>query len=192
MLSADSSALKSESDDQSRPTAPMIPSAAALSCTWWTSLTMLSSEVPGKACFSSRTRKPDASARCARPRSESARKTSGTNDSSAKYATIAARWVPRSAKNLSTSWRSPMRTDQSLHLGPASVSAVEPARALADLVEISPQIEAAAVMAGDGEVLGSVGVPDGRAGILARTARELLTGAASFRSDDRRVTQLHA
>ena len=69
---------------------------------------------------------------------------------------------------------------------------MEPARALADLVEISPQIEAAAVMTGDGEVLGSIGVPDGREGILARTARELLTGAASFRSDDRRVTQLHA
>ena len=69
---------------------------------------------------------------------------------------------------------------------------MEPARALADLVEISPQIEAAAVVSGDGEILGSVGVPEGREGILARTVRELLVSAASFRSDDQRVTQLHA
>ena len=69
---------------------------------------------------------------------------------------------------------------------------MEPARALADLVEISTQIEAAAVVGGDGDVLGSVGVPDGREGLLARTVHELLTGAASFRSDDQRVTQLHA
>jgi len=69
---------------------------------------------------------------------------------------------------------------------------VEPAQALADLVEISPQIEAAAVVSGEGEILGSIGVPEGRGGILARTVRELLAGAASFRSDDRRVTQLHA
>ena len=60
MLSADSSALKNDSDDQSRPTPPMIPSAAALSCTRWTSLMMLSSEVPGRAWFSSRTKKSDA------------------------------------------------------------------------------------------------------------------------------------
>jgi hypothetical protein len=69
---------------------------------------------------------------------------------------------------------------------------VEPARALADLVEISPQIEAAAVVAGDGAIVGSVGVPDGREAILGRAVRELLAGAAAFRSDDRRVTQLHA
>jgi len=69
---------------------------------------------------------------------------------------------------------------------------VEPARALADLVEISTQIEAAAVVEGDGDVLGSVGVPEGREGLLARTVRELLTGATSFRSDQGRVTQLRA
>ena len=40
---------------------------------------------------------------------------------------------------------------------------MEAARALADLVEISPQIEAAAVVAREGELVGSVGVPDGRA-----------------------------
>jgi predicted regulator of Ras-like GTPase activity (Roadblock/LC7/MglB family) len=69
---------------------------------------------------------------------------------------------------------------------------MEAARALADLVEISPQIEAAAVVARDGEPAGSVGVPDGRAKLLARAVRELLAGAAAFRSDERRVTQLHA
>ena len=69
---------------------------------------------------------------------------------------------------------------------------MEAARALADLVEISPQIEAAAVVARDGELVGSVGVPEPRAGLLARAARELLDGAAAFRSDQGRVTQLHA
>jgi len=65
-------------------------------------------------------------------------------------------------------------------------------RALADLVEISPQIEAAAVVAADGVPTGSVGVPAGREGVLARAVLELLDGAAAFRSDHGRVTQLHA
>ena len=69
---------------------------------------------------------------------------------------------------------------------------MDAAAALADLVEISPQIEAAAVVAGDGELAGSVGVPEARATVLARAARELLDGAAAFRSDQGRVTQLHA
>jgi len=69
---------------------------------------------------------------------------------------------------------------------------MEAARALADLVEISPQIEAAAVVARDGEPAGSVGVPDGRAALFARAVRELLDGAAAFRGDEGRVTQLHA
>jgi hypothetical protein len=69
---------------------------------------------------------------------------------------------------------------------------MEPARALADLVEISPQIEAAAVVAGSGAIVGSVGVPDGRQAILGRAVRDLLAGAGAFRSDDSRVTQLHA
>jgi hypothetical protein len=69
---------------------------------------------------------------------------------------------------------------------------VDAARALADLVEISPQIEAAAVVAGNGETAGSVGVPDGRAAVLARAAHELLERAAEFRHGDGRVTQLHA
>jgi hypothetical protein len=79
---------------------------------------------------------------------------------------------------------------QSVHL--ANVGVVDAARALADLVEISPQIEVAAVVAGDGEAAGSVGVPDGRATLLARAVRELLERAAEFRHSDGRVTQLHA
>jgi hypothetical protein len=69
---------------------------------------------------------------------------------------------------------------------------MDAAAALADLVEISPQIEAAAVVAGDGELTGSVGVPESRGAVLARAVLELLVGAAAFRSDHGRVTQLHA
>ena len=69
---------------------------------------------------------------------------------------------------------------------------MEAARALADLLEISPQIEAAAIVAGEGEIAGSVGVPESRAAVLARSVRELLEGAGAFRSDDGRVTQLYA
>jgi predicted regulator of Ras-like GTPase activity (Roadblock/LC7/MglB family) len=74
----------------------------------------------------------------------------------------------------------------------ASLAAMDGAAALADLVEISPQIEAAVLVAGDGELAGSVGVPEVRASVLARAVRELLDGAAAFRSDQGRVTQLHA
>jgi predicted regulator of Ras-like GTPase activity (Roadblock/LC7/MglB family) len=69
---------------------------------------------------------------------------------------------------------------------------MEAARALADLVEISPQIEAAAIVTGDAELAGSVGVPDARADILTRSVRDLLEGAAAFRSKGGRITQLHA
>jgi predicted regulator of Ras-like GTPase activity (Roadblock/LC7/MglB family) len=79
---------------------------------------------------------------------------------------------------------------QSLHLD--TVGAMDAAAALADLVEISPQIEAAAVVGADGELAGSVGIPEERAGVLARVVRELLDGAAAIRSDEHRVTQLHA
>jgi hypothetical protein len=113
MLNADSSALKSESDDQSSAIPPTTPSVAALSCTRWTSERMLLSDVVGNARLSSFTRKSDASARCTRPSKESARNVSGTNDRSAKYASIAARWVPRSAKNFATSARLRRRTSRS-------------------------------------------------------------------------------
>jgi predicted regulator of Ras-like GTPase activity (Roadblock/LC7/MglB family) len=68
---------------------------------------------------------------------------------------------------------------------------VDAGRALADLVEISPQIEAAAVVAGDGTVAGAVGVPENRADAFARAVRELLGRAAAFRNDGLRVTQIH-
>jgi predicted regulator of Ras-like GTPase activity (Roadblock/LC7/MglB family) len=69
---------------------------------------------------------------------------------------------------------------------------VDAGRALADLVEISPQIEAAAVVTGEGAVAGSVGVPEGQQEAVARAARELLERATEFRSEGVRVTQLHA
>jgi predicted regulator of Ras-like GTPase activity (Roadblock/LC7/MglB family) len=69
---------------------------------------------------------------------------------------------------------------------------MDAARALADLVEISPQVEAAAVVTGDGEPAGSIGVPEPRAGVLARSVRDLLEAAAGFRRSEARVTQLHA
>ncbi|HEY2311236.1 MAG TPA: hypothetical protein VGH46_09010 [Gaiellaceae bacterium] len=69
---------------------------------------------------------------------------------------------------------------------------MEAVRALADLVEISPQIEAAALVTGRGELDGSVGVPAARAEALARSVRDLLHGAATYRRDDGHVTQLHA
>jgi predicted regulator of Ras-like GTPase activity (Roadblock/LC7/MglB family) len=69
---------------------------------------------------------------------------------------------------------------------------MDAARALEDLVEISPQIEAAAVVVGDGELAGSVGVAATRGTVLARAVRELLEGAAAFRSEGGRVTQVHA
>jgi hypothetical protein len=67
---------------------------------------------------------------------------------------------------------------------------VNPGRALADLVEISSQLQAAALLGGDGEVVGSVGVPETRAGVLAQAVRELLD-AAAFRAEGG-VTQVHA
>jgi predicted regulator of Ras-like GTPase activity (Roadblock/LC7/MglB family) len=69
---------------------------------------------------------------------------------------------------------------------------MEAARALADLVEISPQIEAAAVTAGDGEIAATVGVLEARAGVLARSVRELVEGAGAFRGGASRVTQFRA
>jgi predicted regulator of Ras-like GTPase activity (Roadblock/LC7/MglB family) len=68
---------------------------------------------------------------------------------------------------------------------------MDAARALADLVEISPQIEAAAVVSREGVIDGTIGVPEARSAILARAVRELVEGAGAFRGDDGRVTQLH-
>jgi predicted regulator of Ras-like GTPase activity (Roadblock/LC7/MglB family) len=79
---------------------------------------------------------------------------------------------------------------RSLH--PDTVGPVDAARALEDLAEMSPQIEAAAVVGTDGVLAGSVGVPEGHAYDLARAVRELLERAAATRRDGIRVTQVHA
>jgi hypothetical protein len=114
MLKADSSTLKSESEVQISAARPMMPSAAALSCTVWTSETIRSIGVPGSVCLISLTRKDDSSARPVSPSSDRAMNVSGTNDSSAKYAIIAARCVPRSAKNFRHRSRLRTRTGRTL------------------------------------------------------------------------------
>src|SRR5262245_40061568 len=144
MLNADSSTLNSESEVQPTKTAPITPSVAALSCTERTTLTMPSTELCGKALFSSWTRKLDSSARPAKPRPASARKSSGTNERSAKYAIIAARCVPRSAKNF-------VKTSRMVR--EASLSAMTDGKsALDELKEISSQIESAVLFGADGAV----------------------------------------
>ncbi len=55
---------------------------------------------------------------------------------------------------------------------------MDAAQALADLVEISSQIEFAVLADGDGIVLASTSGNDARAGAIAEEARELLQGAA--------------
>ena len=74
----------------------------------------------------------------------------------------------------------------------ASFAEMDPAQALADLAEISSQIESAVLFEEDGSVSGATGVGDDAAGALVRGALELLEGAAAFRSDDGTVTQLEA
>ncbi|HZS30232.1 MAG TPA: hypothetical protein VFA37_03135 [Gaiellaceae bacterium] len=69
---------------------------------------------------------------------------------------------------------------------------MDAARALADLVEISPQIEAAAVFEGNEEPLGAVGVSDWWATAVARAGTALLEGAAESGDRAGSVTQLHA
>ncbi|MGH3009257.1 MAG: hypothetical protein ACRDLM_07625 [Gaiellaceae bacterium] len=69
---------------------------------------------------------------------------------------------------------------------------MEAAAALADLVEISPQIEAATVFDANDEPLGSVGVSDWWAEAVARAGRALLEEAADARADGGAVTQIHA
>src|SRR4051794_2311642 len=100
MLKALSSTLKNDSDDQSRNAPPTIPSAVAFSWIPRTARRIESSDVFGNVFESWRTKNEPSSAWCTRPRRASERKSNGTKERSAKYAIIAARWVPRSAKNL--------------------------------------------------------------------------------------------
>jgi opacity protein-like surface antigen len=69
---------------------------------------------------------------------------------------------------------------------------MEAAAALADLVEISPQIEAATVFDENDEPLGSIGVSDWWAEAVARTGRTLLEEASDAGGAGAAVTQIHA
>ena len=69
---------------------------------------------------------------------------------------------------------------------------MDASQALADLTEISSQIEAAVLFDAAGAVQGSTLADAGAAADLVRTAGELLEAAAAFRSGDAEVTQLEA
>jgi predicted regulator of Ras-like GTPase activity (Roadblock/LC7/MglB family) len=65
-------------------------------------------------------------------------------------------------------------------------------QALADLTEISSQIEAAVLFDDQGAVIGSTLSAAEAADAFARSAAQLLEGAAAFRSSGPGVTQLEA
>jgi len=69
--------------------------------------------------------------------------------------------------------------------------AMDVAQALADLLEVGPQLEAAAVFRG-AEVLGAVGVDDEGAGRIVGDAGRLLDLAGELRGDSVRATQIRA
>jgi predicted regulator of Ras-like GTPase activity (Roadblock/LC7/MglB family) len=69
---------------------------------------------------------------------------------------------------------------------------MDAAQALADLTEISSQIESAVLFDEQGAVLGSTLADDGAAKALAQAAAELLEEATAFRSSVAAVTQLEA
>ena len=67
---------------------------------------------------------------------------------------------------------------------------MDPAQALADLTEISSQIEAAVLFDENAEIVASTLPEEQRARALVRAAADLLAGAGRFRSDAVEVTQL--
>jgi predicted regulator of Ras-like GTPase activity (Roadblock/LC7/MglB family) len=69
---------------------------------------------------------------------------------------------------------------------------MDASQALADLTEISSQIEAAVLFDGDGAVQGSTLSDAAAAEELVRMAGDLLAAAAAFRSGEAEVTQLEA
>lgn len=69
---------------------------------------------------------------------------------------------------------------------------MDAAQALADLTEISSQIEAAVLFDGAGAVEGSTLADDARAQRLAEAGARLLERAESVRSEDVAVTQVEA
>jgi predicted regulator of Ras-like GTPase activity (Roadblock/LC7/MglB family) len=64
---------------------------------------------------------------------------------------------------------------------------VDAAKALADLVEISSQIESAVLANGDGAVLASTLADEERSQAIAREARELLQGASGSTGEPTQV-----
>jgi predicted regulator of Ras-like GTPase activity (Roadblock/LC7/MglB family) len=69
---------------------------------------------------------------------------------------------------------------------------VDAAQALADLTEISSQIQAAVLFDADGAVQGSTLSDDASAQRLAQAAAALLDRSAALRGDDSAVTQIEA
>jgi predicted regulator of Ras-like GTPase activity (Roadblock/LC7/MglB family) len=69
---------------------------------------------------------------------------------------------------------------------------MDPAQALADLTEISSQIDAAVLFDADGAVQGSTLSDENAARALAGAAGALLEAAAGFRTGGGEVTQLEA
>ncbi|MGH3102726.1 MAG: hypothetical protein ACRDN6_01335 [Gaiellaceae bacterium] len=71
---------------------------------------------------------------------------------------------------------------------------MDPAQALADLMEISSQVDAAVLLGNAGEVTVSSGTADEAGQALAQAARELLEAAADVRAEgaEQAVTQLEA
>jgi predicted regulator of Ras-like GTPase activity (Roadblock/LC7/MglB family) len=69
---------------------------------------------------------------------------------------------------------------------------VDVAQALADLTEISSQIEAAVLFDADGSLEGSTLADDGQAKALADAAARLLEQADALRGEDAPVTQIEA
>jgi predicted regulator of Ras-like GTPase activity (Roadblock/LC7/MglB family) len=71
-------------------------------------------------------------------------------------------------------------------------AAMDAAQALADLTEISSQIDAAVLVGEDGAILGSTLAHEDATRALVDAAGELLAAAAGFRSEGGEVTQLEA
>jgi predicted regulator of Ras-like GTPase activity (Roadblock/LC7/MglB family) len=69
---------------------------------------------------------------------------------------------------------------------------MDAAQALADLTEISSQIEAAVLFDEDGQILGSTVAEEASSRALAAAAGTLLQDAAAFRGSGGEVTQLEA
>src|SRR3954451_12292051 len=171
MLNALSSTLKNERDDQSRNAPPTAPSAVAFAWIARTARRIESSDVFGNVFESCRTKNDPSSAWCTSPSSASARKSSGTKERSAKYAIIAARCVPRSAKNL-------LRT----RLTRASMLGfVDAQQAIADLTEISPQVRDVVVIGAAGAPAGSNLADEGAQQRLADGAKRLVEAAEGLR-----------